>query len=314
MVSEVRQRIPDLPEVPPQEGETDRLRMFDSVSNFIRSAARANPVVLVLDDLQWADKSSLAMLRHVARGIASDRVIILGCYRDVELEENHPLVEALAELRREPFYQRMVVRGLPFDDVHALMSTLGEQQVPLEFVREIHRATEGNPLFIEEILRNLVEEGQLVVDEGQWVSRAGGLPAWDIPEGIRDIVKRRLSRLSDECLSILTPASAMPSGFTFGVLKEVTGEEEDRLLDLLDEALRAQVIRERKDAGSRGTGTYELAHTALRQTIYGELSAPRKVRLHRQLGEAIERSYEFTLRLAAAAVLLQLSTQQAGER
>ncbi len=295
MVSEVRQRIPDIAEVPPQEGETDRLRMFDSVCNFIRNAARANPVVLVLDDLQWADKSSLAMLRHVTRGIASDRVIILGCYRDVELEENHPLVEAIAELRREPFYQRIAVRGLPFDDVHALMSTLGEQQVPLEFVREVHRATEGNPLFIEEILRNLIEEGELVLEEGQWASKGGGLPAWDIPEGIRGIVKRRLGRLSDECLSILTPASAMPSGFTFGVLKEVTGEDEDRLLDLLDEALRAQVIRERKDADSRATGTYELSHTALRQTIYGELSAPRRVRLHRQLGEAIERVYESSL-------------------
>ncbi|MCH8902188.1 MAG: tetratricopeptide repeat protein, partial [Chloroflexi bacterium] len=137
-----------------------------------------------------------------------------------------------------------------------------------------------------------VEEGQLVLEEGQWVSKAGGLPAWDIPEGIRDVVKRRLSRLSDGCLSILTPASAMPAGFTFDVLKEVTGEDEDRLLDLLDEALRAQVIRERKGVDSRATGTYELAHTALRHTIYGELSAPRKVRLHRRLGEAIEHVYE----------------------
>ncbi|MCH8994985.1 MAG: AAA family ATPase [Chloroflexi bacterium] len=292
MVSEVRQRIPDIPEVPPQEGEPDRLRMFDSVCNFICNAARANPVVLLLDDLQWADESSLAMLRHVARGIAAGRVIILGCYRDVELEENHPLVEAIAELRREPLYQRIVIKGLPLDDVQALLSTLGEQDVPAEFVQEIHGATEGNPLFIEEILRSLVEEGQLVLEEGQWVSRTSGLPEWDIPEGIRDVVKRRISRLSDECLSMLTPASAMPAGFTFDVLKEVTGEDEDRLLDLLDEALRAQVIRERKGTGSRGTGIYELAHTALRHTIYGELSAPRAVRLHRRIGEAIERVYE----------------------
>ncbi|MCI0850085.1 MAG: hypothetical protein J4N26_03900, partial [Chloroflexi bacterium] len=155
--------------------------------------------------------------------------------------------------------------------------------------------TEGNPLFIEEILRSLVEEGQLVLDDGQWVSGTGALPEWDIPEGIRDVVKRRISRLSDECLSILTPASAMPAGFTFDVMKEVAGEDEDRLLDLLDEALRAQVIRERKGAGSRATSTYELAHTALRHTIYGELSAPRAVRLHRRIGEAIERVYESSL-------------------
>ncbi|MCH8008922.1 MAG: AAA family ATPase, partial [Chloroflexi bacterium] len=292
MVSEVRQRLPEISEVPQQEGETDRLRMFDSVGNFICNAARANPVVLVLDDLQWADESSLAMLRHVARGIANDRVIILGCYRDVEMEENHPLVEALAELKREPFYQRIVVKGLPFADVQALLSTLGEQEVPAEFVQEIHGATEGNPLFIEEILRSLVEEGQLVLEDGQWVSGTGGLPEWDIPDGIRDVVKRRISRLSEECLSILTPASAMPAGFTFDVLKEVTGEDEDRLLDLLDEALSAQVIRERKGTGSSGTGIYELAHTALRHTIYGELSAPRAVRLHRRIGEAIEHVYE----------------------
>ncbi|MCH8920698.1 MAG: hypothetical protein IIA23_08355 [Chloroflexi bacterium] len=138
-----------------------------------------------------------------------------------------------------------------------------------------------------------MEEGKLSLQSGQWVSSTGGVPQLDIPEGIRDIVRRRLSRLSEECRGILTLASAMTSGFTFELLREVSGEDEDRLLDLVEEALSLHAIRERKGAVSGSS--YELAHTALRHTLYGELSAPRRVRLHRQIGEALERLHAANL-------------------
>jgi class 3 adenylate cyclase len=203
------------------------------------------------------------------------------------------LSETLAALRREQFFQRVLVRGLPHEDVVALMTTLGEQEVPAEFVRAIYQETEGNPLFVEEILKHLVEEGKLSLEGGQWVSSTGDMPQLDIPEGIRDIVRRRLSRLSEDCRGILTLASAMTSGFTFELLREVSGEDEDRLLDLVEEALALHAIRERKGAVSGSS--YELAHTALRHTLYGELSAPRRVRLHRQIGEALERLHAANL-------------------
>ncbi|MEE8370162.1 MAG: protein kinase, partial [Dehalococcoidia bacterium] len=292
-ISEIRQRLPDIPEVPPMEDEADRLRVFDHIASFLRNAARANPIILFLDDLQWSDRPSLLLLQHLARGIAMDRIMILGCYSDVELKDSEALAEALAALRREQFFQRVLVRGLPQEDVIALVKTLGEQEVPEEFVSAIYRETEGNPLFVEEILKHLVEEGKLVLEGGQWVSSTGGVPQLDIPEGIRDIVRRRLSRLSEECRGILTLVSAMPAGFTFELLREVSGEDEDRLLDLLEEALRVQAVRERK--GEASGSAYELAHTALRHTLYSELSAPRRVRLHRQIGDAMERLYAANL-------------------
>ena len=292
-ISEIRQRLPDTPEAPPMEDEADRLRMFESVATFLRNAARAAPLILLLDDLQWSDRPSLLLLQYLARGIATERIMILGCYSDVEVEESDALSETLAALRREQFFQRVLVRGLPKEDVLALMSTLGEQEVPADFVKAIYRETEGNPLFVEEILKHLVEEGRLNLESGQWVSSTGGVPQLDIPEGIRDIVRRRLSRLSEECRGILTLASAMTSGFTFELLKEVSGEHEDRLLDLVEEALALHAIRERKGAVSGSS--YELAHTALRHTLYGELSAPRRVRLHRQIGEALERLHAANL-------------------
>ena len=292
-ISEIRQRLPDTPEAPPMEDESDRLRMFESVASFLRNAARAAPLILLLDDLQWSDRPSLLLLQYLARGIATERIMILGCYSDVEVEESDALSETLAALRREQFFQRVLVRGLPKEDVLALMSTLGEQEVPADFVKAIYRETEGNPLFVEEILKHLVEEGKLSLESGQWVSSTGGVPKLDIPEGIRDIVRRRLSRLSEDCRGILSLASAMTSGFTFELLREVSGEHEDRLLDLVEEALNLHAIRERKGAVS-GSG-YELAHTALRHTLYGELSAPRRVRLHRQIGEALERLHAANL-------------------
>ncbi|MCH8161387.1 MAG: protein kinase [Chloroflexi bacterium] len=292
-ISEIRQRLPDTPEAPPMKDEADRLRMFESVATFLRNAAKAAPLILLLDDLQWADKPSLLLLQYLARGIATERIMILGCYSDVEVEESDALSETLAALRREQFFQRVLVRGLPQEDVLALMSTLGEQEVPADFVKAIYRETEGNPLFVEEILKHLVEEGKLSLQNGQWVSSTGGVPQLDIPEGIRDIVRRRLSRLSEDCRGILTLASAMTSGFTFELLREVSGEDEDRLLDLVEEALALHAIRERKGAVSGSS--YELAHTALRHTLYGELSAPRRVRLHRQIGEALERLHAANL-------------------
>ena len=292
-ISEIRQRLPDTPEAPPMADEADRLRMFESVATFLRNAAKGTPLILLLDDLQWSDRPSLILLQYLARGIATDRIMILGCYSDIEVEESDALSETLAALRREQFFQRVLVRGLPQEDVLALMTTLGDQEVPTEFVKAIYRETEGNPLFVEEILKHLVEEGDLVLQSGQWVSKGGALPQLDIPEGIRDIVRRRLSRLSDDCRSLLTLASAMTSGFSFELLREVSDEDEDRILDMVEEALAIHAIRERKGAVSGSA--YELAHTALRHTLYGEVSAPRRVRLHRQIGEAMERLYAANL-------------------
>ena len=283
LVSELRQRFPDLPSSPPLEGDAERMRLFDGVATFLAHASRADPIVLVLDDLHWADKPSLLLLQYLARNLRHDRVMIVGTYRDVDLDRQHPLADTIAALRREHLYERVLLRGMDRDDVKALIEAIGEQATPDEFADTIFRATEGNPFFVAEVLRHLNESGALQLVDGRWVGTPESI-AENLPEGVREVIGRRLSRLSEDANKMLTVAAAMPGGFVPDLVAVVTGGDDDAMLDLLDEALSAQIVHERP----RAPGAYEFTHALIRQTLYGELSTPRRVRLHRQIGEALE--------------------------
>jgi len=283
LVSEVRQRVSDLPPSPTLEGDAERLRLFDGIAMFLAHASRADPIVLVLDDLHWADKPTLLLLQYLARNLRNERVLIIGTYRDVDLDRQHPLADAIAALRRERLYERVLLRGMSRDDVKALIEAIGEQETPDAFADTIYRATEGNPFFVAEVLRHLTESGALRLVDGRWIGTLESIEA-NLPEGVREVIGRRLSRLSEECNRMLTVAAAMPGGFVPDLVATVTGEGEDAVLDLLDNALDAQIVRERPTQA----GAYEFTHALIRQTLYGELSTPRRVRLHRQIGEALE--------------------------
>jgi predicted ATPase/class 3 adenylate cyclase len=288
LVSEIRQRFLDVEEAAPLEAEAERLRLFESVTQFIRNAAAANPLVLFLDDIHWADKPSLLLLQYLARSIGGDRVLIVGAYRDVELDRAHPLAEALGTLRRAHNYQRVLLRGLPESDVDGLLAGIEPSEESAAgrqlLAAAIHRETEGNPLFIREVLLHLIETGKIVHADGRWTAGVD-ISEMGIPEGVREVIGRRLSRLSDGCNRMLTLASTMTGGFTWDELKAVSPEPESALLDLLDEALGAQLIHERRGDAA---GTYDFTHALIRQTLYQELSTPRRVLLHRQIGEALE--------------------------
>ncbi len=292
LVSDIRQRFPDLPEPPKLEGDAERLRLFDSITQFLRNASAAAPLVLFLDDLHWSDKSSLLLMRHLAREVPSDRVLLLGTYRDVELERTHPLADAIAALRREPSYQRVLLRGLPEADIAELLAAL-EPAEEAAAVREalavtLFRETEGNPFFIREVLSHLVEEGKIYRTDGRWTSDATSMTQLGIPEGVRDVIGQRLSRLTEGCQKLLTTSSAMTGGFSWLMLKAVTGEDEATVLDLLDEALAAQLIAERKTDQS---GTFDFTHALIRHTLYDALTRPRRMLLHQRIAETLEREY-----------------------
>jgi len=305
LISDVRRRLPDLPHAAPLDGEAERLRLFESVTQFVRSAARARPLVLLLDDLHWSDKPSLLLLRHLARSVDDARVLIVGAYRDVELDRTHPLAEALAAMRRERPYTRVLVRGLPESDVIDLIESIGEASEADSPRRRLgaalYRETEGNPFFIREVVSHLIEEGLLYREAGLWTTNVRSVSELGIPEGVREAIGRRLSRLSEGCGRMLTRASAMTAGFTWHELKAISGvtpvgaqaaapdaSTEPQLLDALDEAIASQLISERTQEGA---GRYDFTHALIRQTLYGELSTPRRVLLHRQIGEALEGLY-----------------------
>ena len=283
LVSELHQRFGDLPSSPALDGEAERMRLFEGVTSFIHNAAKAHPLVFILDDLHWADKPSLLLLQYLARNVRRDRVLFIGTYRDVELDRAHPLSDAVAALRREHLYDRVLLRGLSPEEVKSLIDAVDNQDSPLQFAQAIHRETEGNPFFVAEILRNLVEIGAITKVDGRWVGDTKAV-ADNLPEGVREVIGRRLSRLTEDCNRLLTVGAAMPGGFYHDVVARVLGIEEERMLDLLDEALAAQVVRERRDR----SGAYEFSHALIRQTLYAELSTPRRIRLHRHIAGALE--------------------------
>jgi class 3 adenylate cyclase len=294
LVSEIRQRFPDIEEAPKLDPEAERLRLFESVTEFLRNASAAQPIVLHLDDLHWSDKPSLLLLQHLAQRTARDRLLILGAYRDVELERTHPLAETLGALRRLPNFRRVLLRGLPQESVVDLLTVIdpSEEGAPARqaLAAALHQETEGNPFFIREVLAHLIETGKIVHEGGRWVGKVTSIADLGIPEGVREVIGRRLSQLSDACNRMLTLASTMTGGFSWDALKAINGDvPEAELLELLEDALAKQLIAERK---GEGAGTYDFTHALIRQTLYDELSTPRRVLLHRQIGESLERLYE----------------------
>ncbi len=270
--------------------EADRYRLFEAVHAALAAAGADALVVLILDDLHWADRPTLLLLRHLVRAADPGRVLILGTYRDVELDRKHPLAEMLAEVRREPGYDRILLRGLSVDGVVAYLERHAGQSLDTTgrtLAGALHRETEGNPFFMLEIIRHLTESGAIQERDGRWVSDRS-IDDVGLPESVREVIGRRLSRLGDESGDALTVASVVGRDFDLSVLARVTGLDEDRLVDLLDEAVRVRgVIDEAPDAIDR----YTFAHALVRETLYEELSTSRRVRLHRRVGEAIEALY-----------------------
>jgi class 3 adenylate cyclase/tetratricopeptide (TPR) repeat protein len=281
VVSEVRDRFPGLPEPPALNADEARFRLFDGVTTFVRNATRAQPLVLVLDDLHWADKPSLLLLQFLARELRGTRLLVIATYRDVEVRRQHPLSQTLAELAREQLAERVVLRGLAARDVARFVEITTGERPAAALVEAIYRETEGNPFFVNEVVRLLVSDGRLR-------SPAAGR-SWsiDIPQSVREVVGRRLDRLSPECNRMLTTAAVIGREFGTDVLQQVEATAEDRLLDILEEALGARVVSEVPGA----LGRYIFAHALIRETLYEELTATRRVRLHRRIGEALEALY-----------------------
>ena len=290
VVSDVREQLPGL-EAPAQMGpEQARFRLFDSITAFLKSAAQRKPLVLVLDDLHWADHPSLLLLEFVARELANARVMIIVTYRDMDLSRQHPLSRTLGELTRERLFQRLLLRGLEQEDVVRFVTLVSGLSPPPGMAEAVYRQTEGNPLFVTEVVRLLVQEGELNSDPSTGSGRAGQAEAWSvrIPEGVREVIGRRLDRLSERCCETLTIASVIGREFTLENLGPMIEDlTNDRLFEVLEEALSARVIEELPQT----VGRYQFTHALIQETLNSELSTTRRVRMHAQIAEALEATY-----------------------
>ena len=282
IVAEVRDKLRDLKTPPALEPEQARFRLFDSITTFFKNAAQSRPLMLVLDDLHWADQPSLLLLQFLARQLSESRLFVLGCYRDVELSRQHPLAETLAQLSREPVFQREVLRGLGQEETGQFIQASAGIEPTQVLTEALYSHTEGNPFFLTEVIRLLLERGELT---GDYIARPQDIR---IPEGVREVIGQRLNRLSEQCNHVLTTASIIGREFGFKALHMLSEQvSEDQLLEVLEEALGARVIEE-----SPGPGEYyQFAHALVQETLAEELSAARRVRLHARIGEALEELY-----------------------
>jgi hypothetical protein len=282
IVSEVRDKV----QVSPSGGgdpEEQRWRLFQAVTGFLRNASLVQPLLLILEDLHDADRGTLDLLLHVSRNLEGARLLIVGTYRDVEVDRSHPLSAAVAELRRAGSFLRVPLRGLTVDEVHRMYEAIRGNDVPMGAAELVHRQTEGNPLFVQEVLRYLVEAGYVVRESGEYVARQGAGQA--VPEGLRDVVGRRLNRLSEQSNQVLSIAAVVGREFRLDVLQNVTGQTDDQLYPALEEAQERAIIEQRQMLGAVG---FRFTHAFFRQTLYEEIFAPRRIRIHQQVGRAME--------------------------
>ncbi len=286
LIPELPALVPDLPPAVQSDPETERYRFFDAVAVWLGAVSAEDPVLLVLDDLQWAAKPTLLLLRHVISSTDPKRLLILATYRDTELGHEHPLGDLLADLRRQRAVERLSLLGLDSSGVAAYLEQAAGHALDdedLALARAIHEETEGNPFFVREVLRHLTETGALAEQAGRWGIRLA-IEDVGIPEGVREVVGRRLARLSPAANRLLEVGAVAGPEFEMRVVQSVDGLADDELVLSFEEATESRLVIEVGGADAR----YRFAHALVRDTLYSGLSAARRVTLHRRVAEAIE--------------------------
>ncbi|MEE9286423.1 MAG: AAA family ATPase [Dehalococcoidia bacterium] len=306
LMPELRRLYPDIPATPDLPPEQERRYLFNGMRDFLARAGRVQPIFLVLDDLQWADDSTLLLLQHIAQGLHEMPVIVVGTYRDVELDVARPLARTLEELHRQRLALRISLKRLPREGVLAMLGALSGHEPPAPLVDVIYGETEGNPFFVEEVFQHLAEEGKLFDAKGRWLLDLE-VSELEVPESVRLVVGRRLERVCEDCRHALTAAAVIGRFFSFDLLEAVSDIETDALLDAVDEAERTHLIT---SASDRSEASFIFSHELIRQTLLSDISAPRRQRLHLRVAEAMERVYGDEPEERAAELAYHLS--QAG--
>jgi class 3 adenylate cyclase/tetratricopeptide (TPR) repeat protein len=280
-------RVPGLGPPPTADADTGRYRLFAAVVELLAGVSARQPVVLVLEDLQWADRASLQLLRHVVGSDRPMRLVVVGSCRDSELSRQHPLVDTLAELHRQGGVTRVELGGLDDAGVTAFIEAAGGQaldEAAVTFAAEVHRETGGNPFFVGEVLRHLTDTGALARDrQGRW-SATVPLDQMTLPASVHAVIGGRVGRLGGEAERVLSLAAVIGRDFDLDLLSATCGLADDEVLGILDAAAASALVRELTDA----PGHYCFVHALIQHTVYAQLGRTRQARAHREVAVALE--------------------------
>jgi len=263
LLPELAARLTDLPAAITAEPDTQRYRLLEGVAAILAATARTGRLLLVLDDLQWADAPTLLMLRHLLRSSAQAPLGVLATCRDGEVDAAHPLTALLADLHRDGLVSKVAPRRL---DVAAVATLLADRR---ELAARVHQLTAGNPFFVRQLIGHLDETGEDLDSAG-------------IPEGVTDVVRRRLALLDGTAQQLLIFASVAGSTFRLAVIARAAGTAEPDALAALEQAGAARLVSE------HASGEFGFTHDLVRAALYEQLGASRRTRLHRWIGEALE--------------------------
>src|SRR5215204_4798898 len=273
--------FPERQELPPHE---ERLLFFDAVVNVFSNIARRQSLLFYADDLHWADRGTLWLLGHMLRQLRNERVLIVGAYRETELDRTHPLAKSLVDWNRERLITRIMLRRFNESETGDQLDALLGEHVSGEFAVAVHRETEGNPFFVEEVLKALIEKGSVRRESGRW--RRCDMEQLLIPQSVKEAIGNRLDRVSQNCNEVLRVCAILGKVFSFEELTAAAEQNDDVLLDALDEATTAQLI-------TAGSGdSFSFTHDKIREVLYEELNPIRRRRLHRHVAEGLERNCE----------------------
>lgn len=287
LVPRLADHIPGLAPPASADPETSQYRLFEAVAGTLVAASNLQPILFVIDDLHWAAKPTLLLLRHIASSTASARLMIVGTYRDSDLYRAQPLAEILGDLRRLDGVERIALTGLDAPQVVEFMARIAGHELDeggVALAQMIFDETDGNPLFTGEVLRHLREVGAIFEVDGRWTTRAD-VTEIGIPDGVREVIGRRLSRLAPTTNDVLQIAAVVGRNFDLAVLQRLVDADRDDLLMALDEAVEARVITE------LAVGRYMFAHALVRSALYDELRPTRRARLHERVAEAVSEVY-----------------------
>ncbi len=308
-VPKVRVAFPDLP--PPLALPSDQARhhMFENVCDFFGRAATIQPMMIVLEDLHWADESTILMLESVARRADGSALLVVCTYRDVDLVPGHPMMRGIEHLSRLPATTRLSLKRLTAGEVAEILNNLAGQEPPERLVQLVFSETEGVPFFVEEVYRHLAEERRLTDADGKWLPQVE-IGEIEVPETVRLVLGRRIDRISPIAQAILTTAACIGRVFAFDFLSSVSDTDEDGLMDALEEAERAKLVSAEEGRQPR----FIFAHEQIRQTLLGRLSSLRRQRLHRRIAEAMEKLHSANLEEHVSEIAYHLLQAGAGER